>query len=76
MTTDARFFRATGTGAYGVGLFDDRMSFGEMLTLFHGHDERVSIGSVERTTNLLATTLERFGARTEDAAGSQSLPPD
>ncbi len=76
VTTDARFFRAMGTGAYGVGLFDDRMSFGEMLTLFHGHDERVSVGSLERTTHLLATTLERFGERIEEAAGPQPSPAD
>lgn len=63
VTTDARFFRARGVTAYGVGLFDDRMSFGEMLSLFHGHDERVSIGSLERTTQFLETTLARFGER-------------
>jgi len=67
VTTDARFFRQRGVTAYGVGLFDDRMSFGDMLSLFHGHDERVSVGSVERTTELLATTVERFGVRTATA---------
>ena len=54
---------ARGAISYGVGLFDDRMGFGEMLRLFHGHDERVSIGSIESTTALLALTVERFGAR-------------
>jgi acetylornithine deacetylase/succinyl-diaminopimelate desuccinylase-like protein len=63
VTTDARFMRARGAVSYGVGLFDDRMGFGEMLRLFHGHDERVSIGSIEATTALLALTVERFGAR-------------
>lgn len=58
--TDARFFRKKGTIAHGVGLFDDRMTFSEMLALFHGHDERVSVVSVERTTTLYEHILERF----------------
>jgi acetylornithine deacetylase/succinyl-diaminopimelate desuccinylase-like protein len=60
VATDARFWRAKGTVCYGVGLFDDRMTFSEMLALFHGHDERVSIDSVERTTALYEKVLERF----------------
>jgi acetylornithine deacetylase/succinyl-diaminopimelate desuccinylase-like protein len=36
------------------------MTFSEMLALFHGHDERVSIDSVERTTALYEKVLERF----------------
>ncbi len=60
VATDARFWRPRGTIAYGVGLFDDRMSFSQMLGLFHGHDERVSVGSVERTTALYQRLLDRF----------------
>ena len=63
VTTDARFFRTRGAVAYGVGLFDDRMTFGEMIRLFHGHDERVSLGSMDLTTRLLEATIARFGAR-------------
>ncbi|MDP9143812.1 MAG: M20/M25/M40 family metallo-hydrolase [Actinomycetota bacterium] len=62
VATDARFWRAKGTVCYGVGLFDDRMSFSEMLSLFHGHDEKVSVESVDRTTALYETVLERFYA--------------
>jgi acetylornithine deacetylase/succinyl-diaminopimelate desuccinylase-like protein len=62
VATDARFWRARGTICYGVGLFDDRMTFSEMLALFHGHDERVSVVSVERTTALYQKVLERFFA--------------
>jgi len=62
VATDARFWRAKGTICYGVGLFDDRMTFSEMLALFHGHDERVSAASVERTTALYDRVLERFNA--------------
>ncbi len=63
VVTDARFWRAKGTVAYGVGLFDDRMAFSEMLALFHGNDERVSLASVEKTTTLYAEILSRFGRR-------------
>ena len=63
VSTDARFMRARGAVSYGVGLFDDRMGFGEMLRLFHGHDERVSIGSLEATTTVLAGTVAHFGER-------------
>ncbi len=62
VATDARFWRERGTIAYGVGLFDDRIEFGEFLSLFHGHDERVSVESVIRTTVLLDTVLENFGS--------------
>lgn len=64
VATDARFWRARGTIAYGVGLFDDRIGFGEFLTLFHGNDERVSVDSVGLTVSLLETVLANFGDRT------------
>lgn len=64
VATDGRFWRRKGTVAYGVGWFDDRIEFGEFLGLFHGHDERVSVESVRRTTRLLETVLERFGGAT------------
>ncbi len=60
VATDARFWRARGTISYGVGLFDDAMSFSEMLSLFHGHDERVSVESVGRTTDLYIRVLDHF----------------
>lgn len=63
VATDARFWRSRGTVAYGVGLFDNRMTFSEMLALFHGHDERVSVESVEKTTQLYSEILQRFGTQ-------------
>lgn len=60
VATDARFWRKRGTVAYGVGLYDDRMDFSEMLALFHGHDERVSVESVTRTTELYREIFSRF----------------
>jgi acetylornithine deacetylase/succinyl-diaminopimelate desuccinylase-like protein len=64
VATDARYWRARGTVCYGVGLFDDRMGFSEMLSLFHGNDERTSVESVERTTLLYERVLERFFSAT------------
>lgn len=60
VATDARFWRKRGTIAYGVGLYDDRMDFSEMLALFHGHDERVSVESVGRTTELYQEILRQL----------------
>jgi acetylornithine deacetylase/succinyl-diaminopimelate desuccinylase-like protein len=63
VATDARFFRSRRTVAYGVGLFDDRIGFGEFLSMFHGDDERVSEVSLGLTAELYLRTLERFGER-------------
>ena len=60
--TDARFWRDKGSIGYGVGLFDDSMTFSEMLALFHGHDERVSVESVLRTTALYERVFHHFFA--------------
>jgi acetylornithine deacetylase/succinyl-diaminopimelate desuccinylase-like protein len=62
VATDARFFRARGTVAYGAGIFDDRVGFGEFLEMFHGNDERVSEQSLALTRELYEATLERFAA--------------
>jgi acetylornithine deacetylase/succinyl-diaminopimelate desuccinylase-like protein len=59
-TTDARFFRARGVVAYGVGLFDDSIAFADFLAMFHGHDERVGLESIELTTRLLERVVERW----------------
>lgn len=62
VATDARYWRAKGSVGYGVGRFDDKMSFSEMLALFHGHDERVSVDSVAQTTELYQRILHHFSA--------------
>ena len=58
--TDARFFRARGIPSFGVGLFDDSVTFAEMLAMFHGADERVSVESVRRTTAFLSTVIQQL----------------
>ena len=59
VTTDARFFRARGIGAYGVGMFDDSVGFSGFLSMFHGNDERVSVASLGMTADLLNRIVER-----------------
>jgi acetylornithine deacetylase/succinyl-diaminopimelate desuccinylase-like protein len=63
VTTDARFFRERGIPSYGVGLFDDSVTFAEMLGMFHGDNERISERSVVNTTRFLSTVIERFSER-------------
>lgn len=63
VTTDARFFRERGIPSYGVGLFDDAVTFPEMLEMFHGVDERVSEESVRATTRFLASVMVAFSRR-------------
>lgn len=62
--TDARFWRDRGVVCHGAGSFCDRLSFAEFLTMFHGHDERVSVAAMHQTTHLYEMTLEAFGRRT------------
>jgi acetylornithine deacetylase/succinyl-diaminopimelate desuccinylase-like protein len=50
--TDARFFRRIGTTAYGYGLFSERISFPEFMTMFHGDNERVDVESLRLSTEL------------------------
>jgi acetylornithine deacetylase/succinyl-diaminopimelate desuccinylase-like protein len=61
--TDGRFFRRRGVTAYGVGLFEDDMRFAGALAMFHGNNERVGVGSVTLTENLIAATIAQFGQR-------------
>ncbi len=63
VTTDARFLRARGIPAYGVGLFDDTMTLAQMLGMFHGANERVSEKSIVLTTVLLGDVVSGFSAR-------------
>jgi acetylornithine deacetylase/succinyl-diaminopimelate desuccinylase-like protein len=58
--TDARFWRERGSAAYGVGLYDDNTGFSDLLSRFHGADERISIESIERTTALYERILHNL----------------
>lgn len=61
-TTDARYFRARGTSAFGVGLFDDRVHFDDFLGMFHGNNERVTIESLGLTAALMIRVVEELEA--------------
>jgi hypothetical protein len=50
--------------AYGAGLFDERVGFGDFLSMFHGDDERVSETSLGMTADLYLRTLQRYGELT------------
>jgi acetylornithine deacetylase/succinyl-diaminopimelate desuccinylase-like protein len=50
--TDARFFRRTGSVAYGFGLFSRKLSFDDYASMFHGNDERVDTESLVLSTRL------------------------
>jgi acetylornithine deacetylase/succinyl-diaminopimelate desuccinylase-like protein len=50
--TDARFFRRSGSVAYGFGLFSRKLSFDDYASMFHGNDERVDIESLVLSTRL------------------------
>jgi acetylornithine deacetylase/succinyl-diaminopimelate desuccinylase-like protein len=62
--TDGRFFRRRGVTCYGVGLFEENMRFAEALSMFHGNDERVGVGSVHLTEKMLAAVVRHFGDKT------------
>jgi len=50
--TDARFFRRSGSVAYGFGLFSRKLSFDDYASMFHGNDERVDLESLVLSTRL------------------------
>jgi len=50
--TDARFFRRSGSVAYGFGLFSRKLSFDDYASMFHGNDERVDTESLVLSTRL------------------------
>ncbi|MEX2626473.1 MAG: M20/M25/M40 family metallo-hydrolase [Ilumatobacteraceae bacterium] len=50
--TDARFYRARGSVAYGAGLFTPQMDFATFGQRFHGNDERVDVDSLDLAADL------------------------
>ena len=59
--TDCRFFRsAWNTQAYGFAIHDGSMELATLLSLFHGTDERVPIGTIELTAKGYMELTRRF----------------
>jgi acetylornithine deacetylase/succinyl-diaminopimelate desuccinylase-like protein len=62
-TSDARYFRRTGTVAYGAGLFNPKTSFLDLAKMIHGDDERVDVESLSLMTQF-------WGAVAKDLLGA------
>lgn len=58
--TDARFFRKKGVPAYGAGLLSNKVTPGEFMSRFHGHNERIDIESLRLTTKLWLDVADRL----------------
>lgn len=56
--TDNRFFRRAGAVGYGFGLFSRRIGFEDYARMFHGHDERVDVESLDLSTQLWLAVAE------------------
>jgi acetylornithine deacetylase/succinyl-diaminopimelate desuccinylase-like protein len=58
--TDGRFFRRRGSVAYGFGMFSDRISFEQFLSMFHGDDERVDVESLALSAEMFESLPRTF----------------
>jgi acetylornithine deacetylase/succinyl-diaminopimelate desuccinylase-like protein len=58
--TDSRFFRSLGSVCYGFQPLRADISYGEMLKMVHGIDERVSVENLVFGTSVLYDVVERF----------------
>ncbi len=61
--TDSRFFRGRGATAYGAGLLSSSIDASEFFKRFHGHNERIDVGSLRLTTRLWLDVMERLWAQ-------------
>ncbi len=58
--TDARFYRARGSVAYGAALFSPGMTFETFGSRFHGNDERIDVESLELSTPFWTGVVEHL----------------
>ncbi|MBN2229489.1 MAG: M20/M25/M40 family metallo-hydrolase [Candidatus Thorarchaeota archaeon] len=59
--TDSRFFRrAFGTNAYGFSIHDGSLTTAEIMSLFHGTDERIPLRTIELTYLGYLEIVKRF----------------
>lgn len=58
--TDARFYRAAGSVAYGASLFSPTMKAETFADRFHGNDERIDVESIGLTTELFVQAATRM----------------
>jgi acetylornithine deacetylase/succinyl-diaminopimelate desuccinylase-like protein len=58
--SDARFFRQAGVTAYGFGLMSGRIPADELVTMFHGENERIDQASLRLTAELWEGLVAEF----------------
>ncbi|WP_324013426.1 M20/M25/M40 family metallo-hydrolase [Microbacterium sp. JZ37] len=61
--TDGRFYRLRGVPAYGFGVLSDRWDYGKFRTLFHGHNERIDLESLDLTVDAIDHVVREFLGR-------------
>lgn len=59
-STDARFLRASGAVAYGFTVHDAGVNLDSFGSMFHGHDERVSVDSLGVATEVYVELARRL----------------
>lgn len=58
--TDGRFYRRRGIPAYGFGVLSERWDYGTFRRLFHGHNERIDVDSLDLTVHALDHVVRTF----------------
>jgi acetylornithine deacetylase/succinyl-diaminopimelate desuccinylase-like protein len=58
--TDARFFRRAGATAYGFGLMSGRIPIDQLVSMFHGDNERIDVESLALTTQIWDALVTEF----------------
>ncbi len=58
--TDATYYRARGTVAYGCGLMSAGVTYEQFANRFHGNDERIDVESLRLTTDLWLGVAREF----------------
>lgn len=61
--TDGRFYRRRGVPAYGFGVLSERWDYGTFRRLFHGHNERIDLASLDLTVHALDDVVRTFHDR-------------
>ncbi len=61
--TDARFMREQGAIAYGVGLYSEKLSPLDMVTMLHGDNERVDVESIALMQSLWSNIFDIYDSR-------------
>ncbi len=65
--TDGRFYRRRGIPAYGFGVLSERWDYGTFRRLFHGHNERIDLESLDLTVSALDHVVRTFHGDTGTA---------